>query len=58
MATALLIVTVEEGTSLVILWVRLCFTMQGVQVQSLTGELGFPHALWAKKTKQKTEAIL
>ena len=36
-------------------WLRLSLPMQGVQVQSLVGELGIPHDLWPKSqnTEQK-----
>ena len=43
--------------SLVTQWLRLCFPMQEVRVQSLVGELR-SHILLAKKPKHKTEEIL
>ena len=38
------------GASLVVQWLRYCFPMQGVQVQSLGRELGF-HMPLSQKTK-------
>ena len=45
-------VKLNLGTSLVVQWLRICLSMQGVWVRSLVGELGshMPHG--QKKTKQ------
>ena len=46
------------GASLVVQWLGLCLPMQGVQVQSLVGEMGshMPHGQGTKK--HRTEAML
>ena len=49
--------TLSLGTSLVVQWLRHRLPMQGVQVQSLVGELR-SHMPRAKEPKHKTEAIL
>ena len=41
----------EQGTSLVIQWLRLCLLMQGVHVWSLVGQVRSPHT---SATKPKT----
>jgi len=43
------------GTSLAVQWLRLCLPIQGLQVQSLAGELRshMPHGQKKKKKSQK-----
>ena len=45
------------GTSPVVQWLKLCFSMQGVQVRSLVGELR-SHMPHDQKARYKTEVVL
>ena len=49
--------TTLYGTSLAVQQLRLCLLMQGVWFDSWSGTK-IPHALWPKKPKHETEAVL
>ena len=46
-------IKIKSGTSLVVQWLRLPFTVQGVLVRSLVGEAKSPHASWPKNQNMK-----
>ena len=39
----MLSITLDEETSLLVQWLRICLVMKGMKVQSLVRELRFPH---------------